>query len=167
MNGTPPNLWVKEGDIPAESLDDGEYHERYGTFRPRALAERQSAPHGESPWNMNHLYEFWSHFLVDVSSPRMYKEFRTVAIEDQSTRGSSDGMQYLVRFYGDTLRSPRVVLPEIAQDFIDVVKMEFKDENRPAFRKLRSILRNGAFNLKSRKIIDNLLDSELKTELEK
>jgi len=116
---------------------------------------------------MNHLYEFWSHFLVDVSSPRMYKEFRTVAIEDQSTRGSSDGMQYLVRFYGDTLRSPRVVLPEIAQDFIDVVKMESKDENRPAFRKLRSILRNGAFNLKSRKIIDNLLDSELKTELEK
>jgi la-related protein 1 len=165
-NGTPPSFWVKEGDIPTEPLDDDTSAERYGTFRPKALAERQSAAQGESPKEMNILYNFWSHFLVDKFNSRMYQEFRSVALEDQSARGSNSGLLALIQFYDATLASPRVVSSEIAQDFVDIVNMESKDENRPAFHKLRVIWRNGAFNLKSRRIIDKILDAELKAELE-
>lgn len=97
----------------------------------------------------------------------MYEEFRQIAFEDAAKHESNAGIKNLIQFYDESILSQKVVSDDIARDFVDLVKSESKNTDRPAFDKLRAAWRNGAFNMKNRKKIDNIIDAELKAELER
>ena len=99
----------------------------------------------------------------------MYQEFRQTAFEDASHHQSSVGLDNLIQYYDASILSEKVISDEIAQDFVDLVRTEAlgkSSKTRPAFDRLRAAWRNGAFNMKNRKKIDNVLDAGLKGELE-
>lgn len=100
----------------------------------------------------------------------MYSEFRDYAIEDFK-QSMTVGMEALVDYYNETLKSKNKVIPDIlARHYIELVKFEKQTANgdvRLAFAKLRAAWRDGALDMKSRKKIDNLVDPELREELER
>lgn len=99
----------------------------------------------------------------------MYSEFRKYALEDAQNKSFS-GTNNLISYYDEILINKKRVIPEtLAQHYVDLVKSERDMEGlsgRPAFEKLRAAWRNGALDMKSRKKIDNLVDPELRNELE-
>lgn len=97
----------------------------------------------------------------------MYEEFRQIAFEDAAKQDSTVGIKNLIQYYDESLLGQKVISDDIARDFVDLVKSESKNPERPAFDKLRAAWRNGAFNMKNRKKIDNIIDADLKTELER
>lgn len=96
----------------------------------------------------------------------MYEEFRRIAFEDASKHDSSTGIKNLIQYYDESILGQKVISDEIARDFVALVKSENSAIERPAFDKLRAAWRNGAFNMKNRKKIDNVIDAGLKAELE-
>ena len=160
-------FWVKDKDQPTENLPHDLTHESYTAFRASALQQRAQSPPGQCHHDMDILYQFWSHFLVRNFNARMYAEFRQHAFDDARQRQSPTGLRNLVAFYYESILANRVVSDGLARDFVDLVASEKGQKERPAFDKLRAAWRNGAFNLKNRKKIDNIVDPELKTELEK
>jgi la-related protein 1 len=115
---------------------------------------------------MDILYQFWSHFLILNHNTQMYDEFRYFAFYDSSHRLSGVGLENLIKFYGESLLSPQgLIRKQIARDYVDLVKTE-DDYQRPAFRQLRSALRNGALDARNRKRIGDMLDPDLKASLE-
>ncbi|WEW61581.1 hypothetical protein PRK78_007072 [Emydomyces testavorans] len=165
--GHMPTFWIKDKNAPIESIPPGLVHESYTVFRKHALDKRLSGSSGETSVDMDVLYQFWSHFLVRNFNSRMYNEFRNLAFDDVSSRNSTTGLQYLIKFYDGILSSNRVILDGIARDLIELVKSEASANEKPAFQQLRRVWRNGAFNLKSRKKIDGLIDESLRAELER
>lgn len=142
--------------------------ELYTNFRARALLNRQASAGGEVDSEMEHLYEFWSHFLCRNFNARMYLEFQKFAFED-SRENSQIGMKNLISYYDEVLNSKKKVIPEIlAYHYVDLVKHEKESGSaeRPAFERLRAAWRNGALDMKSRKRIANLVDETLKEELD-
>ncbi len=97
----------------------------------------------------------------------MYDEFRSLALEDSSVRQSNVGIKNLIQFYNQALVSQKTIADDIARDYVDLVKSEATNKERPAFDKLRAAWRNGALNLKNRKKIDNIIDHDLKVDLER
>ena len=97
----------------------------------------------------------------------MYQEFRQVAFEDAEQRGSTVGLKNLVQYYNESLLSQKILSDQIANDFLELVKNEGPNPERPAFDKLRAAWRNGAFNMKNRKKLDSIMDPSLKAELER
>lgn len=164
-----PVFWVKNKEAPLDSLPNDLTHESYSVFRHNALKQREHAGTGNCHRDMDVLYQFWSHFLIRNFNPRMYDEFRQLAFEDATQRGSKLGMKNLVQYYDESILGQKVISNEIARDFLGLVRHE-REENadeRPGFDKLRAAWRNGAFNMKNRKKIDTIVDQELKAELEK
>lgn len=96
----------------------------------------------------------------------MYSEFRRTALEDAEKHDSNVGLKNLVQYYDESILSQKVISDDLARDFVDLIKRESSKKARPAFDRLRAAWRNGAFNMKNRKKIDNILDAELKAELE-
>ncbi|KAL8937665.1 MAG: hypothetical protein Q9216_004317 [Gyalolechia sp. 2 TL-2023] len=164
---SPPVFWVKDKDTPIDSLPEDLTHEPYNTFRRNALLQRERTPGGSCHYDMDILYQFWSHFLIRNFNSRMYQEFRQTAFEDAEKHGSNVGLKNLVQYYNESILSQKVVSDPIATDFLDLVKSESTMEERPAFDKLRAAWRNGAFNMKNRKKLDSMIDASLKTELER
>lgn len=97
----------------------------------------------------------------------MYQEFREIAFEDAAKQESNVGIKNLIQYYEESILSQKVVSDDIAHDFVELVKKENPKVERPAFDRLRAAWRNGAFNLKNRKKIDNIIDADLKAELER
>ncbi len=97
----------------------------------------------------------------------MYEEFRQIAFDDAAKQESTIGIRNLIQYYGESIHGSKVIPDDIARDFVDLVKDEASGKERPAFDKLRAAWRNGAFNMKNRKKIDNILDADLKAELER
>ena len=97
----------------------------------------------------------------------MYEEFRQLAHEDATQRDTTVGTRNLVQYYDESVLGHKIISDDLAHDYVDLVKMEATNNERPAFDKLRAAWRNGAFNLKNRKKIDNILEPELKAELER
>ena len=98
----------------------------------------------------------------------MYKEFRQLALEDASQRGSTTGLRNLLKYYDESILSQKTVSDDnIARDFIDLVRLETNSKERPAFAKLRAVWRNGAYSLKNRSKINKFLDPDLKAELDR
>lgn len=93
-------------------------------------------------------------------------DFRTFAHED-ATQKSHVGLTKLIKFYGESMLSPRTMRKLVAQDYVKLVQSESGKGDRPAFKQLRAAWRNGAFNLKNRKIITDLIDRDLQTELDR
>lgn len=164
-----PVFWVKNKEAPIDSLPNDLTHEPYSVFRRNALKQREHAGTGHCHRDTDVLYQFWSHFLIRNFNPSMYNEFRRLAFEDATQRGSNVGMKNLVQYYDESILGQKVISNEIARDFLDLVRHERHEnaDERPGFIKLRAAWRNGAFNMKNRKKIDTIIDQELKAELEK
>ncbi|EEP78616.1 predicted protein [Uncinocarpus reesii 1704] len=168
VGGQTPSFWIKsKNNTPIESLSTDLVHESYTIFRKQALDKRLSDSSSETPVDMDVLYQFWSHFLVRNFNSRMYDEFRSLAFDDISSRNSSTGLQYLIKFYAGILSSDKVIPDGIARDLVSLVQSEMNTNEKPTFGQLRRAWRDGAFNLKSRKKVDGLLDESLRAELER
>ena len=162
-----PVFWVKDKETPIDSLPNELTHESYHLFRTNALHQREQSGTGKCHRDMDILYQFWSHFLIRNFNRRMYEEFRRMAFDDVNTRNSNVGLKNLVQYYDESMLGQKVISDEIARDFVNLVKSESAGKERPAFDKLRAAWRNGATNMKNRKKIDNIIDAELKVQLER
>lgn len=162
-----PVFWVKDKDTPIDSLPNDLTHESYNVFRVKALQQRQQTTEGTCPRDMDILYQFWSHFLIRNFNVRMYEEFRATAFEDASLRNSKVGLENLVQYYNASVVGEKVMADDIAYDYVELVKGEGPGPERPGYEKLRAAWRNGATNMKNRKKISHLLDSDLKAQLER
>lgn len=159
-------FWVKGKDTPVESLPQDSTYESYTHLRSKALDQRHIALSGNCPYDMDVLYQFWSHFLIRNFNTRMYDEFRHFAFDDASRKMSEVGLRNLIKFYGESLLSSQSIIRErVARHYVDLVKQE-QESSRPAFRQLRSALRNGALDPRNRKRIVDLLDTDLRSSLE-
>lgn len=73
-----------------------------------------------------------------------------------------------MQYYNEALLGQKVIPDDsIASDFVELVKGESSDSDRPAFKKLRAAWRNGAFNHKNRAKIIKVIDTELRGELDR
>lgn len=149
------------------SLPAGLSHESYNTFRENALHQRGVSPAGNCHHDMEVLYQFWSHFLVRNFNTRMYGEFHSLALDDQSRRNSNLGLKNLVQYYDAAINGQKVVSDVIAKDYVALVQTENAETGQLGFPKLRSAWRNGALNMKNRKKIATYLSEELKAKLER
>ena len=131
-----------------------------------AKQQRQHHAPGQCPYDMQILYKFWSHFLLRNFNTKMYQDFKFFASED-FINGSSFGMDYLLEFYEKALFcDDRVVRRKVARDFVDSAKIENGRVEQPTFRKLRTAWRNGEMNFRSRKILQEMMDFELKSAVD-
>jgi len=159
--------WVKEPNGgSSEGVPAGLTPEPYLQLRYKALDQRHHAATGTCPYDLNVLYQFWSHFLIRNFNSRMYAEFKYYANEDAKTRLNSSGLQNLIKFYAQALLSHNPIRDLLVKDYVELVQNEPTKLEGAAFKQLRSAWRNGALNLKNRKKLSDLVDGPLKERLE-
>lgn len=162
QNGT---FFLKEGvsqnDFDREGSDPWPYH----LLHAKAVDQQNQGLHGPENHEMEILYQFWPTFLIQNFNAAMYKDFYRFSLEDLG-HGSTNGSTHLARYYGYRLSADKPLTDLVARDIVAAIGQEHGDA-RPVFQKLRAFWRDGAFNFKSRKRLDNLLDAGLREELGK
>lgn len=159
-------FWIKDTDKPVGMLPSDLTPEPYVGLRQKALDQRGRAATGTCPYDMDVLYQFWSHFLIRNYNSSMYAEFKHFAGDDAKTRHSSVGQDSLVKFYDQALNSGNSIPTRVARDYVELVKAEDSNSGGQAFKNLHRAWRNGALNLRNRKRLADLVDEELKRLLE-
>src|SRR5438034_5234901 len=113
------------------------------------------------------IYEFWSHCLVLNFNPQMYCDFRALEVEDAFQKQTDIGINCLITYYDHSLNNKSKIIPgDLARHYVELVRSEDTTKGRNGFNKLRTSLRNGSLNPKSRKKIESFIDPELKEALE-
>lgn len=156
-----PAIFTKDGQkmrLP-DQPPEGYYSQPYFSARAEAIQDREQGIDAA----MEPMYSFWSTFLVKRFNPSMYNEFKTLAAEDQA-RGDERGIKYLLRYYDGALVEKAPISTHVAQDLVDLLRKE-TDPSRPVFKLLRQAFRDGAFHVRSRKRIQDILNTEEKTEV--
>ncbi|USW47917.1 Putative La domain containing protein [Septoria linicola] len=161
-----PLLWIKNSDRPHEALPHDTTLEPYVHLRFKALKQRDEASTGNCPYDLDVLYQFWSHFLIRNYNHRMYGEFKYYATDDVKNRSNTTGMQNLLQFYAKALASSTPIRDHIVKDYVELVKAEPAPSHGQGFKALRQAWRNGALNLKNRKKLNDIVDEELRKRLE-
>lgn len=162
-------FWVKDkaSPIEVESVPADTTHEQYTTLRSRALQQRrEAAATGTCPYDLDVLYQFWSHFLIRNFNSAMYQEFRQIAWEDNLSRHSDVGLQRLVKYYNEALCSQAAIREPVLNDFVNIFSMDKKDCHVIAVSELRKRWHNGMLNLKNRKRLHSLLPEHIRKELD-
>ena len=170
-NGVSPSgnqnglYYIKDKDSPSNNSPTDTTSETYLDARDRAIHDRGFQP---CPHAMVVMYNFWEHFLVRNFNSRMYMEFRTFAMEDASTRNEFKGLNSLLKYYGKAIAFQDAPMRRsVAQDYVNLVRSEPRESDRPAFKQLRAAWRDGALNMKNRKRVKDFLDASLEKELDR
>ncbi|KAK2755891.1 hypothetical protein FQN54_005687 [Arachnomyces sp. PD_36] len=159
-------FWVKDRDAPIEVLPTDLLHESYDVFRNRAIQQHETSTTDDGHRDMDVLYQFWSHFLIRNFNAGMYNEFKSLAFDDVSSKGSTRGRDHLVRFFDAVLSSGKCAISDdVARDLVITVKTESAGD--VLLQRLRSAWKDEAFNAETRAKIDRVLDEDLRAELEK
>lgn len=132
------------------------------------MEQRSHAPLGTCPYDLDVLYQFWSHFLIRNFNHNMYSDFKHFADQDAAERNSTVGHRNLAKYYDQALNSVNQIPMRVAKDYLDFVDAELKSspDQRPVFKTLHRSWRDGALNLRNRKRLSDLLTGELKQLLE-
>ena len=96
----------------------------------------------------------------------MYTEFRHFALEDANARNSFVGLNSLIKYYSGSLAHPEAIRPSVAKDYVNLVKGGHRESDRPAFKQLRAAWRDGALNMRNRRVIKDYIDAALESELD-
>ncbi|KAM3419042.1 hypothetical protein BST61_g4997 [Cercospora zeina] len=142
VNNELPLLWIKNSERPHEALPAGTTLEPYVHLRLKALKQRDEASTGNCPYDLDVLYQFWSHFLIRNYNHRMYGEFQYYATDDAQSRNNHTGMQNLLQFYAKALASSTPIRDHIVRDYVELVKMEPASTQGQGFKQLRQAWRN-------------------------
>ncbi|KAK4553186.1 hypothetical protein LTR86_009716 [Recurvomyces mirabilis] len=158
--------WSKDQQAPSETVPKDLTVEPYVQLRHKALDQRSHAATGTCPYDLDVLYQFWSHFLLRNFNAAMYSEFQHYATEDAKTRHNNNGLHSLIKFYDQALLSSNAIRDGVAKDYGKLVSEEPKELEGAAFKQLRAAWRNGAMNLKNRKKLIDVLDPSVRARLD-
>ncbi|KAK3354123.1 hypothetical protein B0H65DRAFT_543476 [Neurospora tetraspora] len=101
-NGVNAAVWLDQ--YSPESANVRMDRQPYTVVRQAALNQRQKATTGETPKEMQTLYEFWSKLLLKNFNDKVYSEFRTLALEDASKEApNKQGLKCLLEYYNNIL----------------------------------------------------------------
>lgn len=84
---------------------------------------RSSAGFGEPTREIENLYNFWSHFLIDHFNAKMYEEFRLCALQDAWKEAPALlGLSNLLKFYKFIIPNHRGALRDVFLRHFDEAK---------------------------------------------
>ena len=159
-------FWYKDANASSEP-PPGTEAIPYAQVYANAKQQRQMNGAGQTSWDMDLLYRFWTHFLLRNFNNRMYDDFRTFAAED-AAHGSGIGMDCLLDYYSQALFSQdRPIRTKVARDFVSLADGEGAETDKPAFRRLRAAWRNGEMNIRSRKVLQEIMSDDLRMSLDR